>query len=268
MTSVWRIFRYLKFYPWNIAGNLLLNTLAVFFNMFTFIMIVPFVELLFGTSQPPASLPPFSFDQEYLSLWMTCTLAQAQQSYGLWRCLVAIALAYVAFSFLSNLCRYMAQFVISPMRNGITMRLRNDLYHHITILPVSYFAGHRRGDLISRMSNDLADVEWSIVSTLQSLVKDPINILFFSATLIFISPKLFFYFLLIRPQQKQQKEQKKLHEGLKVGDKVVTAGGIYGIIREVQDSTVKLEIAANTVIKIAKTSIAASVAKDGKAETK
>ena len=77
-----------------------------------------------------------------------------------------------------------------------------------------------------------------------------------------------FYFLLIRPQQKQQKEQKKLHDGLKTGDNVVTAGGIYGIIREVQDSTVKLEIAANTIIKIAKSSIAANVAKDGKAETK
>ena len=199
MTSVWRIFRYLRFYPWNIAGNLLLNTLAVFFNMFTFIMIVPFVELLFGTSQPPASLPPFSFDQEYLSLWMTCTLAQAQQSYGLWRCLVAIALAYVAFSFLSNLCRYMAQFVISPMRNGITMRLRNDLYHHITILPVSYFAGHRRGDLISRMSNDIADIEWGVLTSVISLGKDPVSIIFFSLVLIFISPRLFLYFLVVLP---------------------------------------------------------------------
>lgn len=92
---------------------------------------------------------------------------------------------------------------------------------------------------------------------------DPIN-MFITIALIGV----IFYFLLIRPQQKQQKEQKKLHEGLKVGDKVVTAGGIYGIIREVQDSTVKLEIAPNTVIKIAKTSIAANVAKDGSAEKK
>lgn len=77
-----------------------------------------------------------------------------------------------------------------------------------------------------------------------------------------------FYFLAIRPQQKQAKQQKQLHEGLKVGDKVVTAGGIFGIIREVQDKTVKLEIAPNTIIKIAKNSIAANVAKDGTAEEK
>ena len=76
-----------------------------------------------------------------------------------------------------------------------------------------------------------------------------------------------FYFLLIRPQRKQQKELKERQDSLKPGDKVVSAGGIYGIIREVQQEAVKMEIAPNTIIKIAKTSIVTSVAKDGSAET-
>lgn len=78
---------------------------------------------------------------------------------------------------------------------------------------------------------------------------------------------IIFYFLLIRPQRKQQKELKERQENLKAGDKVVSAGGIYGIVREVQQDTVKLEIAPNTIIKIAKTSIVTNVAKDGSAET-
>lgn len=78
---------------------------------------------------------------------------------------------------------------------------------------------------------------------------------------------IIFYFLLIRPQRKQQKELKERQDSLKAGDKVVSAGGIYGIVREVQQDTVKLEIAPNTIIKIAKTSIVTSVAKDGSAET-
>ena len=197
--SVWRIFRYLKFYPWNIAGNLTFNMLAVLFNMFTFVMIVPFVELLFGTAQPPAQLPPFTLDQAYLSLWMTYTLAHFKGLYGLWRCLLAIAMGYLFFSFLSNLCRYLAQFVVSPMRNGITMRLRNDIYHHITILPVSFFNARRRGDIISRMSNDISDIEWGVLTSIISLGKDPVNIIFFSVALIFISPRLFLYFLIILP---------------------------------------------------------------------
>ena len=77
---------------------------------------------------------------------------------------------------------------------------------------------------------------------------------------------LIFYFLLIRPQRKQQKELKERQDSLKAGDKVVSAGGIYGIVREVQQDTVKLEIAPNTIIKIAKTSIVTTVAKDGSAE--
>ncbi|MEE1264692.1 MAG: preprotein translocase subunit YajC [Akkermansia sp.] len=77
---------------------------------------------------------------------------------------------------------------------------------------------------------------------------------------------IIFYFLLIRPQRKQQKELKERQDSLKAGDKVVSAGGIYGIVREVQQDTVKLEIAPNTIIKIAKTSIVTTVAKDGSAE--
>lgn len=173
--------------------------LAVFFNMFTFVMIVPFIELLFATAQPVDQLPDFALNQQYLSLWLTYTLAQAKTTYGLSTCLISVSIGYLGFSFLSNLCRYLAQFFISPMRNGITMRLRNDIYHRITILPLSYFTAQRKGDLISRMSNDITDIEWGVLTSVISLGKDPLNILVFSIALIFISPRLFLYFLIIMP---------------------------------------------------------------------
>lgn len=79
---------------------------------------------------------------------------------------------------------------------------------------------------------------------------------------------IIFYFIIIRPQRKQQKELKERQDSLKPGDKVITNGGIYGIVREVKDDTVKLEIAANTIIKIAKTCIVQGVGKDGATEGK
>lgn len=173
--------------------------LAVLFNMFTFVMIVPFVELLFGTAASPEALPPFELNQEYLSAWLTYTLAHYRVNYGLWPCLIGVSVGYLGFSFLSNLCRYLAQFFISPMRNGITMRLRNDIYHRITILPVSYFSAQRKGDLISRMSNDIADIEWGVLTSVIAMGKDPLNIIVFSLALIFISPRLFLFFLLVMP---------------------------------------------------------------------
>ncbi|MCQ2294111.1 MAG: ABC transporter ATP-binding protein/permease [Bacteroidales bacterium] len=173
--------------------------MAVVFNMFTFVTIAPFIELLFGSNQPPSELPAFSLNQQILSCYLTYYLSQAEAAYGLFPCLAAVCGGYLAFSFLSNSCRYAAQFVISPMRNGITMRLRNDIYHRITILPVSFFSAQRKGDIISRMSNDIADIEWGVLTSVISLGKDPVNIIVFSAVLIFISPKLFLYFLVVMP---------------------------------------------------------------------
>lgn len=197
--AVWRVLKYLKYYPWHIASNFFFNTLAVFFNLFTFVMIVPFIELLFSTIPPQPTLPPFEFSQTWVSAFVTFKLAFFEGRYGLWRCLVGVAVIYLVFSFLSNLCRYLAQYFISPMRNGVTMRLRNDLYHHITILPVSYFNARRRGDILSRMSNDIADIEWGVLTTVIALGKEPINIIIFSVALIFISPRLFLYFLIVLP---------------------------------------------------------------------
>ena len=79
---------------------------------------------------------------------------------------------------------------------------------------------------------------------------------------------IIFYFLLIRPQRKQQKELKERQDSLKPGDKVVSAGGIYGVITKVEQDAVRMEIAPSVTIKIAKTSIVTSVAKDGSAEDK
>lgn len=199
MKPIFRVLQYLKYFPKEVALNVFFNTLHILFNLSSYVMIIPFVELLFGVSEPPAAEPQLALSQHALSEWMVWQLAQYKASLGLWKCLAIVSGAYLGCSFMSNLLRYLAQYFLSSIRNGMIERLRNDIYRQITILPVSYFSEQRKGDLISRMSNDLADVEWSIVSTLQSLVKDPINILFFSATLIFISPKLFFYFLLIMP---------------------------------------------------------------------
>lgn len=199
MNSIWRIFRYLKYYPKEIVVVVLFNFLHVFFNLFSYVMIIPFIELLFGLNQPPEVAPQLAFSQKALSDWLLWTLYSLQSTYGLWRCLFMVSGGYLLCSFLSNTFRYLGMYFIAPIRHGITRRLRDDIYRKVTILPVSFFNSRRRGDLLSRMTNDLADVEWSVVTSVLSAAKDPINILLFTFTLIFISPKLFLYFLLILP---------------------------------------------------------------------
>ncbi len=180
--------------------NVLFNLLHIMFNLGSYVMIVPFVELLFGLGGDlPETEPTLSFSQQGVADYAFWHLHRYRDAIGLWQCLLWIAGGYLACSLLSNLFRYIAMFFLASIRNGLIERFRNDLYHRITILPVSYFNKNRRGDLISRMSNDLTDVEWSVVSTLQSLVKDPINVLVFGLTLVFVSWRLFVLFLVVLP---------------------------------------------------------------------
>ena len=189
----------MRFFPKEIALNIFFNICYVFFALFSFGMIVPFIELLFGVTDPPTSEPVFEFSQKGITEWLTWTLFRFKTDYGVMKCLLVVSVGYVGCSLLSNVSRYMGMYFLSPIRNGLVQRVRNDMYHKITILPVSFFHKRRRGDLLSRMSNDLADVEWSVVSSLQMLVKDPINVLVFGVTLIFVSPKMVLVAVLVLP---------------------------------------------------------------------
>ena len=174
------------------------NLLSVVSNLSSFVIIVPFIELLFGKGQ--AARPDrLEMDSKTLSDWLSWQLGEWKMEYGIWRCLAVVALLYLASSLLSNLFRYAAAWYLSTIRNGVIEHLRNDIYHKITILPVSFFKRRRTGDILSRMSNDISDIEWSVVCSIQSMIKSPINIVVFAATLVFISLRLFIYFLLIVP---------------------------------------------------------------------
>ena len=199
MKNIFRIFRYLRFFPKQITLNIFFNICFVFFSLFSFAMIVPFIELLFGVSNPPTSEPTFSLNQSAMTDWLTWQLYQLKLTHGTWQCLFFVAIGYIACSFLSNTSRYLGMYFLSPIRNGMIERIRNDFYHHITILPVSFFSAQRKGDIISRLSNDLADIEWSVFNCLQMLVKDPINIIVFTAVLIFISPKMVLFAIVVLP---------------------------------------------------------------------
>ncbi|MBQ9418648.1 MAG: ABC transporter ATP-binding protein [Bacteroidales bacterium] len=199
MKSIVSILKYLRFFPTQIILHIFFTLLYILFNLGSYVMIVPFVQLLFGSVDIPAVEPQFAFSQEAFASWAFYHLNLYRATLGLWQCLLIISAAYLACSLLSNLFRYLSTVYLNILRNGLIERLRNDLYHRITILPIAFFDHNRRGDLISRMSNDLADIEWNIVSVLQMIVKSPLNILVFCATLLFVSWRLFLLFLLIFP---------------------------------------------------------------------
>jgi subfamily B ATP-binding cassette protein MsbA len=198
MHAIRRMLMYLKYFPVHIGLNVFFTLLQIAFSLGGYVLIIPFVELMFGMGGVPEAEPEFALNQQQLVDYGLWHLYQYKETWGIWRCLFIVAGAYLACSFLSNLFRYLAQVVMGLIRNGIIERLRNDIYHKVTILPVAFFNSKRRGDLISRMSNDIGDFEWSIVM-LQALVKDPINVIVFATVLVFVSWRLFVLFLLVLP---------------------------------------------------------------------
>ena len=100
---------------------------------------------------------------------------------------------------LKNLARYFALFFMANVRNGIVKDYRNKMYNKILSLPLSYFSDERKGDIISKMTNDVKEIEWSILRSLEAVFRDPIAIILTISALIFISPSMSVFILLLIP---------------------------------------------------------------------
>lgn len=199
MKKIFRIFKYIRGYKREVILNILFNLLYVFASLFSFAMVIPFVSVLFGIIKAPKVCPEFALNKDSVIDYFSWHLNNYSQHYGLFTCLIVLSVIYICFAFLSSLFRYLGMYFLAPVRNGVIKDLRNDIYHKITILPLSFFSNKRKGDLISRMSSDLSDIEISVISSLQMMVKDPLMVIVFLIALIIASPKLVIFIVIIMP---------------------------------------------------------------------
>src|SRR5574344_1222809 len=171
----------------------------VFSSLFSFTLVIPFVSVLFGIIKAPAVCPAFSLSKDVLVDYFSYYLQYYATTYGIYACLGVISICYVIFSFFAALFRYLGMYFLAPIRNGVIKDLRNDIYHKITILPLSFFSTQKKGDIISRMSSDLLDIEISVMASLQQMIKDPLMVIIFIITLFIASPKLMLIVLVVMP---------------------------------------------------------------------
>lgn len=194
-----RVLLYLRFFKKEIVLNFFFNMLSVVFNLCSYVMMVPVIELFFGVTTPPAVEPQLGFSQSEVTDWALWHLYALKESIGLWSTLLVFAGGYLSCNVLYNLCRYMGFFFISPLRSGIMQHMHNDMYRKITVLPISFFSHYRKGDIISRMSADMSDIRWCVEKTVETFFKETLSILLFASALIFISPRLFLLFIVTVP---------------------------------------------------------------------
>ena len=197
MSNMLRILKYIKPYTTYVIFNIFSNILSILFSLFSLTMVIPFLGILFGTQEKVYEAQELNFSilsiKENFYLFLSSTI----EDKGKVEALMLICLIVLAMFLLKNLFRYIALYFLSPIRNGIIYDMRMELQEKITSLPLAYFTEQKKGDLTSRMTSDLVEIEWSIMGVIEMIFKDPVNIFIFLVTLIVISPQLTLFVVIL-----------------------------------------------------------------------
>ena len=193
------LLKYFKPYKGNIVLYFLFTLLSVVFGIVSISMLIPFLDILFHPEKRVTDLKIFKFNAESILHNLSYYLTRIINEQGIMPALTYICLTIITAVFLKNLFLYLSYYVLSPMRNSVMTRLRNDLYNKILSLPIGYFTEQRKGDLISRMTNDTWELEGTVMNTMEGLIKEPLTIILILGTLIFLSPHLSIFLLVFLP---------------------------------------------------------------------
>ena len=206
MKSLIKILRYVLPYWGNASLNILFNILSVLFSLVSFTLFIPVIDMLFQSTKRVPKPPPINFSD--LGSMMNGSSIRDNfyyyfgnmiDFYGEKRMLLYIGIVVVVLFFLRNLFRYLSMYFLAKVRNYVVRDIRNNLYKKVLILPLSYFSERRKGDIISRITTDVQEIEWSIMTSLEMIFRDPIQIISFLIFLFIISPTLTLYVLIILP---------------------------------------------------------------------
>ena len=201
MKSFWRILQFARPYQLSAVLNILFNLLATAFSLASIGLVIPVLRLIFnqsGDQVQPAVYEgsPIEYARDFLNYEVGIRIAETGQS----EALLYLCFWVIGAFFFKNLFRYSALFSIAVLRNGVTRDLRIALHKKFLQLPIGYFTNEKRkGDMISRMTSDLKEIEWSLLMTLESLFRDPIMIIGSLIILLVMSPQLTVFVLILLP---------------------------------------------------------------------
>ena len=190
---------YRKYVCWAVV----LNILSAVFNIFSFTLIIPMLNILFKTGATDVTYQYMEWGSAGIKdvavnnfYYYTTQLIEA---YGASTTLLFLGLFLAVMTFFKTLCYFGSTAIMVPLRTGVVRDIRVKLYEKVTRLPLAFFSEERKGDIIARMSGDVNEIETSITSSLDMLVKNPILITFYLAALIITSWQLTLFTILVLP---------------------------------------------------------------------
>ena len=196
------ILKYEKKYRKFTVLNILFNILYAIFNVLSVLAFIPVLNILFGKEKKIILKPIYEgitnlgsyAENSFNYLIYQKILADGEISVLLFICILSLSLF-----FFKNLFRYLASYVITFLRTGIVKDLRDKLYHKIVELPVAYFSEKKKGDIIARMTSDVQEVENSILTSIEVIVREPLTVIISISIMLFMSVKLTLFVFILLP---------------------------------------------------------------------
>lgn len=202
MKDFWKVIkRFVSPYKGYLGGSIVLNILSAVFNIFSFSLLAPILKILFESGSTTYTLIPWNQVNGFGDLlnnvyWvMTTWIASSGASHVL----LMLCLIFCGITVVKTACYFGASAVMIPIRTGVVKDMRMQIYSKIISLPIGFFSQERKGDIIARMSGDVQEVETSITSTLDMLIKNPILIIFYMGWLFFQSWQLTLFTIVFAP---------------------------------------------------------------------
>ena len=190
---------YIKPYWIFAALNILFNVLSAFFALFSFVMAIPFLRILFQTQEMVYTAVPFALNMEALQHNFNFFLSRIIADKGATTALMLVSGLVVIMAMLKTGFKFLANYYITPVRVGVVRDIRNKVYKKILRLPMSYFSESRKGDVMSRVGMDVNEIELSVMSSLEMVFRDPITIIIFLVYMFVINYQLTLFALVLLP---------------------------------------------------------------------
>ncbi|MBK9981628.1 MAG: ABC transporter ATP-binding protein [Saprospiraceae bacterium] len=187
---------YLRRYKGPVLMNILCNILMAISMVISIPIIIPFFQILFGRVKP--STAPVAFSVNNIQSWLEYVFGRLVELYSQETALLLVCITFVIIFFLKNLFRYLSLVFMAQVRNGIVRDVRNSVFEKYMQLPLAYFTRGKKGDLMSRISTDVQEIEYSILNVIEAIFKEPIVIIGSITFMLFTSLRLtIFVFVLI-----------------------------------------------------------------------
>jgi ATP-binding cassette, subfamily B, bacterial MsbA len=202
MKIFFRILSYANRLPRRLAFFFLYSILGIIFGAFNIILVSPMLQVLFDKTKKvlvPPPLPDFSLTTDYIKDAFNHYFLRIVIQYGALNALLFVCALIVTCVILANLFRYLERVIATKIRVDLVRNMRLDIFKKVSLLHIGYFNNERKGDLISRFTNDVSEVENSVMNSLKVVLKEPITIIVYFFILFKISPQLTFFTLLVLP---------------------------------------------------------------------